>query len=208
VKTTNINSITEGIIKMELTNEQMQEQLAAVYERADQLNLAGYQLTILENYQKKPKHLNWQNIYSQPEQGMTGVGIVGGSAIRETNRYIYIIDIDIYRPDKRDKVYQEILVLLGSKEIYSETTTSGGYHLIICCEEKISSNKVFRFREYNYNVKDKVEFFTSGQCLIAPSWAYQNDKMTIGKYVKLPGVDIEDTAVLSAPVRKGAVLSG
>jgi hypothetical protein len=188
---------TQGRKKMFIEKE-TQEQLAAVYEQANQLNLAGYQLTILENYQKKPTYSNWSNLFGQPVSGMTGVGIVGGSAIRGTNRHIYIIDIDIYRPEKRDKVSQEILVLLGSKEIYSENTTSGGYHLIICCEEKISSNKVFRFREYNYNVKDKVEFFTSGQCLIAPSWAYQNDKITIGKYVKLPGVDIEDTAVLTS----------
>ena len=177
--------------------ETEKQELAAVLEQANQLNLAGYQITILNKYEKKPKHLNWQNIYSQPEPGMTGVGIVGGSVIKGTNRYIYIIDIDIYRPEKRDRVYHEILALLGSKEIYAEITTSGGYHLIICCEKKITTNKVFRFREYNYDVKDKVEFFTNGQCLIAPSRALQNDKITIGKYVKLPGVDIEDTAVLT-----------
>jgi len=34
-----------------------QEHLAAVLDQANQLNLAGYQLTIMKDYEKKPIHL-------------------------------------------------------------------------------------------------------------------------------------------------------
>ena len=72
-------------------------QPAAVYERANQLNLAGYQLTILKNYEKGIYERGWQNIYGVPTDDMTGVGVVGGSFNNLTKRYVYIIDIDIYQ---------------------------------------------------------------------------------------------------------------
>ena len=181
------------------TMEVEKQDLAAVFDQANQLNHAGYQLTIMKNYEKKPIHTNWQNIYSQPEPGMTAVGIVGGSVIRGTNRYIYIVDIDIYRPEKRDKVFNEIMSFFGLSEVYVEKSPSGGYHIIFTSEGEISSKISFKFHAHNDSakIKDKVEFFASGQVLVAPSWAINKDG-NIGKYEKISDVDIFDSAVLSA----------
>jgi hypothetical protein len=194
---THINTRT-GKMQNLTTEVEKQEQLVAVYERANQLNLAGYQLTILENYTKAIYEKDWHNTYGQPFYGMTGVGIVGGSVITGTNLHVYIVDIDIYVPDKRDKVFNEIMSFFGLSEVYVEKSPSGGYHLIFFAEYKVPSKKVFYFNAQNDSAKnkDKVEFFASGQVLVAPSWAINKDG-NIGKYEKISEVDVFDTAVLS-----------
>lgn len=181
---------------MELTNEQMHENLLAVYEKANQLNLAGYHLTIMENYGKKPKHTNWQNIYSQPESGMTAVGIVGGSLVKDRGVYIYIIDIDIYQQEKRDEVYQKLLNLFGTREVYVETSISGGYHIIFHSEKEITSGN----KRYLFGDDDKIEFFHShnGQVvLVAPSMAKRKNENTIRFYKQISEVDIINSAVIT-----------
>ena len=181
------------------TEVEKQEQLAAVYARANQVNHAGYQLTILENYTKAIYEKDWQNTYGKPFYGMTGVGIVGGSVIKGTKLHVYIVDIDIYVSEKRDKVFNEIMSFFGLSEVYVEKSPSGGYHLIFFAEDKLPSKKVFYFNAQNDSAKnkDKVEFFASGQVLVAPSWAVNKDG-NIGKYEKISEVDIVDTAVLSS----------
>lgn len=179
--------------------EQRKEQLAAVYERANQLNLAGYQLAILKNYEKGIFKRGWQNIYGVPTDDMTGLGVVGGSFNNLTKRYVYIIDIDIYQPEKRDKVFKEIMTFFGSYEVYVETSPSGGYHLIFFCVTKLKSIKNFIFKEKNTSPKhiDHLEFFTNGQVLVAPSMA-RNKIGKIGIYKRISKVDIFDSAVLSS----------
>ena len=133
-----------------------EEQELTMYERAVQLDKAGYQITILEGHKKNPTYDDWQNnswklYYNETEDSprkisnITGVGLIGGSYNSLTKKYVYIIDIDIYQAKKRDEVFNEIKEFFNSINIYYETTPSGGYHIIFfsdgIIQKKIINNK-------------------------------------------------------------------
>ena len=180
------------------------------YIQAQKLNQTGYQLTILEDHNKNPNYDDWQNNkwqnkYNEEEYikalnknkpfNMTGVGLIGGVINNLTGNYVYIIDIDIYQQDKRDEIFNKIIELFTTDNVYYETTPSGGYHIIFHCKEQIKTYKVYSFGGFNH--KDKVEFFYNGQCLIAPSKAYKKDKIkNIGEYKQLSKTNLQDTIVL------------
>ena len=180
------------------------------YIQAHKLNQTGYQLTILEDYMKNPNYTDWQNNkwqnkYNEKEYieainknepfNMTGIGLIGGAINNITGNCIYIIDIDIYRPEKRDEIFNKIIEIFETDNIYFETTPSKGYHIIFQCEKKIKTQKVFNFGGFNH--KDKVEFFYNGQCLIAPSKAHKKGTTNIGDYKQLSNINLEDTIVLT-----------
>jgi len=177
------------------TEEEKQAQQKEAHARATTLYQDGLQLSIMKEYLKHPTENDWNNKYGVPKHGMTAVGIIVPSYSKRRNAYFYIIDIDIYEPTKRDQVFNEIMNLFESDQLYFESTRSNGYHIIFLCTDKIQNLK----KAYNFNYGDKVEFFTQLHVLVAPSWATdpKDPHKRIGKYVKLSDADIEDTAVLT-----------
>ena len=106
-----------------------------IYEFAQQLIDKGFHIIIMEKNMKHPTLKNYYQIQYPPHQGMTGMGIVAGKHIKD-GFYVYAIDIDIHRPDRREEVFQRILELTGSN-VYYEKTPSGGYHIVFFSQRLI-----------------------------------------------------------------------
>ncbi|MBF0231763.1 MAG: hypothetical protein HQK65_01820 [Desulfamplus sp.] len=170
-----------------------------VYASACELFNAGFHITSLHKYKKYPFDDFNKNTRSPPEVGMTGVGIVTGTLCNSINKYVFALDIDIYRSERRDKILSQILEQIG-KEVYLEKTPSGGYRIIFYMENLTEKNsKQFPFAEENDNAehKDNVEFFAKKkQVVVAPSKA-KNKSNEIGEYKPISNVGLMESATLT-----------
>ncbi len=173
----------------------------SVYDKANQLYNSGFHITSMQNYTKQPTGKKWNKKRYKPDVNMTGVGIVTGT-INNYDNFNFVIDIDIQRLERREKVYQEIYKYFNqiNKSVYIETTPSGCYHLIAYYKDSITTeSKVFKFSEVNDSAKhkDAVEFLVNlKQCLIAPSKAI-NKAGEIGEYKQISEVGLLESAVLN-----------
>jgi len=169
-----------------------------IYEFAQQLIDNGLHLSIMENYMKYPKVKNYYKSQYQPHEGMTGMGIVAGKLIKD-GLYVYAIDIDIHRSDRREEVFQRILGLTGPN-VYYEKTPSDGYHIVFFSKSLIEKKKTYDFSEEQDCAKhsDGVELFAGGNThfLVAPSMA-KNKSEQVGQYKQVSQISLLNSAVLS-----------
>ena len=169
-----------------------------IYEFAQQLIDKGFHISIMEKNMKYPALKNYYQIQQVPYQGMTGIGIVAGKHIKD-GLYVYAIDIDIHRIDRREEVFRRILELTGSN-VYYEKTPSGGYHIVFFSKSFIEKKKAYDFSEEQDCAKhsDGVELFAGGNThfLVAPSMA-KNKSEQIGQYKQVSQINLLDSAVLS-----------
>ena len=167
-------------------------------EFAQQLIDNGFHILIMGNNRKHPKINNYYQIEFQPHQNMTGIGIVAGKHIKD-GLYIYCIDIDIHRSDRRDEVFRRILELTDSN-VYIEKTPSGGYHIVFFSKRLIEKKKNYDFSEERDSAEhsDGVELFAGGNThfLVAPSTAVNKSKQ-IGQYKQVSQINLLNTAILS-----------
>ena len=169
-----------------------------VYEQALNLYNEGFHITILRKNSKVPLMKNWNKLPDKPSVDMTGVGIVTGTQINNGN-FVYALDIDIYRPYRREEIFQKILQYI-IRPVYIETTCSGGYRIFFYCENNIISKAFqFDFSEENdcARHKDNVELFAGmKQVLVSPSKAI-NKKGETGKYSQISETGLLESAILS-----------
>jgi len=129
---------------------------------------------------------------------MTGVGLVTGTKNKD-GLFVFALDIDIYRPERRDTIFQKICNHLNTN-LYMETTPSGGYRIVFFCETcAVTKARPFDFSEENdcAQHKDNVELFAGlKQIVIAPSRAV-NKQGKIGEYQQISEVSLLESAVLS-----------
>ena len=188
--------------KAEVNNLLCEEKTNPVYETAMRIFDLGFHITVLYDYQKMPKDMmSWTTKRYPPEPGMTGVGIVTGTPcyINGKQHFVYALDIDIYRKDRREKILSKILEHIG-KPVYLELTPSKGYRIVFYCENFISNkSKKFDFSEINDAAKhkDNVDYCAKGkQVLIAPSKA-ENKSGKIKEYIQISDVGLLESALLT-----------
>lgn len=173
-------------------------EISKIYDTAVNLYLHGFHITVLYDNLKIPKDKEWNTIKHEPEPDMTGVGIVTGTLCKNNN-YIFALDIDIYRPERREAVFEKLCSHI-QKELYIETTPSGGYRIIFYCNScVVTKSRTFDFAEENDSAKhkDNVELFAGlKQVLIAPSRAI-NKSGEIGEYRQISKVGLLESAVLT-----------
>lgn len=172
-----------------------------VYDQAVKLYSAGFHITSLHKHKKHPFHDDWNMIRFKPEIGMTGLGIVTGTTcyINDKQYYVFALDIDIYRQERRNNILSRILEQI-EKPVYLEETPSGGYRIIFYCEILIENKSTkFNFAEVNDAAqhKDNIDFFAGNkQVLIAPSKA-ENKNHEIGEYKQISEVGLMESAILN-----------
>lgn len=172
-----------------------------VYDQAVKLYSAGFHITSLHKHKKNPFHDDWNMIRFKPEIGMTGLGIVTGTTcyINDKQYYVFALDIDIYRQERRNNILSRILEQI-EKPVYLEKTPSGGYRIIFYCEILIENKSTkFNFAEVNDAAqhKDNIDFFAGNkQVLIAPSKA-ENKNHEIGEYKQISEVGLMESAILN-----------
>jgi hypothetical protein len=169
-----------------------------LYDYAWDLYQAGFHITVLRDNLKYPIDEEWNKKHYEPVPEMTGVGLVTGAKNKD-GLFVFALDIDIYRPERRDTIFQRICNHLN-KNLYIETTPSGGYRIIFFCKTcPVTKAKQFDFSEENDHAihKDNVELFAGlKQIVLAPSRAV-NKKGKIGEYQQISEVGLQESAVLT-----------
>ena len=100
-----------------------------VYDYAWRLYQAGFHITVLRDNLKYPKDAEeWNKKHYEPVPEMTGVGLVTGTKNKD-GLFVFALDIDIYRPERRNSIFQTICNH-HNKNLYIETTPSGGYRIV------------------------------------------------------------------------------
>ncbi len=164
-----------------------------LFNYAHQLVKQGFRLTIMHNHMKHPLERNYYKFQHPPTPDMTGIGIVIGKNFKN-GFYTYCIDIDIYDQSVRDDILSKILQVI-KKDVYFESTPSGGCHIIFFCDSKIKAKRKYTLENSS---KAEIELFTreKSYVIIAPSMA-KNKHDNIGKYQQTSEVDLIHSAILS-----------
>jgi len=169
-----------------------------VYDYAWDLYQAGFHITILRDNLKWANDKEWNKKHYEPVPEMTGVGLVTGAKNKD-GLFVFALDIDIYRPERRETIFQKICNHLN-KNLYMETTPSGGYRIIFFCKTcPVTKAPKFDFSEENdcAKHKDNIELFAGlKQIVIAPSRAV-NKQGEVGEYKQISEVGLKESAILT-----------
>jgi len=198
-----MNNSTQNLLNESLLCEPVNP---AVYEHACNLYRDGFHITIIRDHLKHPQGKDWNKKRFEPVPEMTGVGLVTGTKNNQ-ELYVFALDIDIYREDRKKSILQQIHNHLERK-VYEESTPSGGHRIIFFCNTcPVTKAITFDFSEENHCAKhkDNIELFANlKQVLIAPSKA-KNKQGEIGEYRQVSKVSLQESAILTEYEMKSLV---